>query len=57
MVYAKTKHCAALLSQAIQSGGVLKQYLAIIHGGAESLPAASIETIYSRTRQKTGPTW
>lgn len=35
MVYAKTKHCAALLSQAIQSGGVLKQYLAIIHGVLE----------------------
>ena len=35
MVYAKTKHCAARLSQAIQSGGVLKQYLAIIHGVLE----------------------
>ena len=40
MVYAKTKHCAARLSQAIQSGGVLKRYLAILHGVPE--PASGV---------------
>ena len=54
MVYARTKHAAAKLSQAIQSGSFDKQYLCVVRGKpAEDSGVYRDLLLHDRTRNKT----